>query len=74
MITQEMIDRINELYHKSKGEGLTEEEKAEQAALRREYIAAIRVNMRASLNNISIQEKDGSITDLGKKYGDVKEV
>ena len=35
---------------------------------------AIRVNMRANLNNISIQEKDGSITDLGKKFGGVKEV
>lgn len=74
MITQEMIDRINQLYHKSKGEGLTEEEKAEQAALRKDYIAAIRVNMRANLNNISIQEEDGSVTDLGKKYGGVKEV
>jgi len=74
MITQEMIDRINELYHKSKAEGLNEEEKAEQAALRKEYIAAIRVNMRANLNNISIQEEDGSVTDLGKKYGGVKNV
>lgn len=74
MITQEMINRINELYHKSKGEGLTEAEKAEQAELRKEYIAAIRKNMRANLNNISIQEQDGSITDLGKKYGGVKEV
>lgn len=74
MITQEMINRINELYHKSKGEGLTEAEKAEQAELRKEYIVAIRKNMRANLNNISIQEQDGSITDLGKKYGGVKEV
>ena len=74
MITQEMIDRINELYHKSKAEGLNEEEKAEQATLRKEYIAAIRVNMRANLNNISIQEEDGSVTDLGKKYGGVKNV
>lgn len=74
MITQEMIDRINELYHKSKAEGLTEEEKAEQASLRKSYIESIRVNMRANLNNISIQEKDGSITDLGKKYGGIKEV
>ena len=54
--------------------GLTEEEKAEQAALRKEYIETIRKNMRAHLNNISIQEKDGSITDLGKKYGGIKDV
>ncbi len=38
------IDRINELYHKSQSVGLTDEEKAEQAALRKEYLAAIRSN------------------------------
>ena len=68
------IDRINELYHKSQYVGLTEEEKTEQAALKKEYLAAIRANLRSSLNNISIKEKDGSITDLGKKYGGIKEV
>ena len=71
---QNKIDRINAMYHKSKAVGLTEEEKAEQAALRKEYIETIRKNMRAHLNNISIQEKDGSITDLGKKYGGIKDV
>ncbi len=68
-MNQEKIDRINALYHKSQEEGLTEAEKAEQAALRKEYIEAIRRNMRGALNNISIQEADGTITDLGKKYG-----
>lgn len=68
------IERINELYHKSKSEGLTEKEKSEQAALRREYLAAIRGSLRNNLNNISIVEKDGSVTDLGKKYGGIKEV
>lgn len=67
------IDRINELYHKSQSVGLTEEEKAEQAKLRREYIEAIRGSLRNNLNNISIKEPDGSITDLGKKYGGIKE-
>lgn len=71
---QSKIDRINTLYHKSQSVGLTEEEKKEQAALRTEYITAIRNNMRANLNNISIQEKDGSVTDLGKKFGNIKEV
>ena len=66
---QEKIDRINTLYHKSQAVGLTDEEKAEQAALRKEYIEAIRKNMRSALNNISVKEADGSITDLGKKYG-----
>lgn len=68
---QEKIRRINELYHKSKDCGLTEKEKAEQDALRKEYIADIRRSLKNSLNNISIQEEDGSITDLGKKYGNV---
>ena len=66
------IDIINELARKSKAEGLTEEEKAEQAKLRQEYIAAVRLNLRTQLDNINIQEKDGSITNLGEKYGDQK--
>lgn len=70
---QSMIDRINALYHKSQATGLTEEEKQEQAALRKAYIAAVRNNMRANLNSISIQEKDGTITDLGKKFGGIKD-
>ena len=53
----EKIDRINALYHKSQSVGLTEEEKNEQAALRKEYIEAVRRNLRGSLNNISIKEK-----------------
>lgn len=69
MITQKEIDRINELYHKQKGEGLTPEEKEEQAKLRAQYIAAIRQNLRGTLNNISIQNEDGTITDLGEKFG-----
>ena len=68
------IDRINELYHKSQAVGLTEEEKEEQARLRQEYVAAIRGSLRNNLNNISIKEPDGSITDLGKKFGGIKEV
>ena len=74
MITPEMIDRINALYHKSQDIGLTEEEKEEQQMLRKQYIEAIRTNMRANLNNISIQENEGSITDLGKKFGGIQEV
>ncbi len=73
MITQEMIDRINTLYHKSQAVGLSEAEKEEQAMLRRKYIEAIRANMRGTLNNISIKEPDGSITDLGKKHGGVQD-
>ena len=66
---QKTIDRINALARKSKTEGLTPAEKEDQKKLRAEYIAVIRMNMRAQLDNISIQEKDGSITNLGEKYG-----
>ena len=66
---EKKIARINELYHKSKAEGLTEKEKKEQQILRREYIEAFKMSLRGQLNNISIQEKDGTITNLGEKYG-----
>lgn len=63
------IDRINELYHKSQAGGLTEEEKKEQKVLREEYVADIRANFRRQLNNIDVQNADGTITNLGEKYG-----
>ena len=63
-MTNEKIARINELAHKSKTTGLTEAEKAEQQALRKEYIKA---SLRAQLNNTSIQEPDGTIHKLAKK-------
>lgn len=69
MTMDERIARINALYHKSQNEGLTEEEKAEQKKLREEYVANIRAGLRGQLNNIDIQEKDGSITNLGEKFG-----
>ena len=63
------IDRINTLAHKAKSVGLTEEEKKEQAELRQEYLASVRNNLRAQLTNVSIKEKDGTIINLGEKYG-----
>ena len=63
------IGRINELYRKSKAEGLTPEEKKEQALLRKNYIAAIRGSIRSQLNNIDMQMEDGTIINLGEKYG-----
>ena len=73
MTVEQMTKRINELYHKSQGEGLTDAEKEEQKELRQAYVANVRANLRGQLNNISIIEKDGSVTDLGKKFGDKKE-
>lgn len=63
------IARINELYHKSKAEGLTEEEKAEQQALRKDYVQSIRNVLRGQLNNIDIEKEDGTIVNLGETYG-----
>jgi len=71
MITEKDIARINELYHKSKAEGLSEAEKEEQATLRKAYIAAIRGNIRAQLNNIDIVDENGNVENLGEKYGKV---
>ncbi len=56
------IDRINELYHKSQSVGLTEEEKAEQLRLRTEYVAAIRRNLRGTLEQVSFVNPDGTLT------------
>lgn len=68
VVTQEKIDRINELYRKSKAEGLTEEEKKEQELLRKEYVANVRMNLRAQLNNIDLVSEDGTVENLGEKY------
>lgn len=68
-MNEEKLNRINELARKSKAEGLTESEKREQAELRREYIEAVRRNLRGQLDNIDIREKDGTIVNLGEKYG-----
>ena len=66
MITDEKLARINELARKAKAEGLTSAETKERDVLRREYIEAVRANLRGQLNNINIQELDGSITNLGE--------
>lgn len=72
MTVEQMTKRINELYHKSQAEGLTEQEKEEQKQLRQAYVANVRANLRGQLNHISIVEEDGSVTDLGVKFGDKK--
>lgn len=70
MTLEDKIKRINELYHKSQAEGLTEEERKEQAVLRSEYVANVRANLRGQLNSISIEREDGSLENLGEKYGE----
>ena len=69
---QSKIDRINELARKSKVEELTAEEKAEQKALRDEYIASFRAMFRVQLDNTVIQRPDGTQEPLKKKDPPVK--
>ena len=61
------IARINELYKKSKTEGLTETEKEDQKQLSNEYRMAVINNLHSSLNNVSIENEDGTITELKTK-------
>ena len=66
-MTEEKIKRINELARKQKAEGLTEEEKAEQFKLRREYIDAYKQSLIAQLENTYILEPDGTKRKVTKK-------
>ena len=66
-MTNEKIARINELAKKSKTTGLTDAEKAEQQALRQEYVADVKASLRAQLSNTSIKEPDSTVNKLGKK-------
>ena len=68
MITQEQVNRINELARKAKTpEGLTPEEVEERDILRRAYVAAVRANLVGQLENTYIVEPDGTKHKLGKK-------
>lgn len=67
MNMDERIKRINELYHKSQAEGLTPEEKEEQALLRKEYVASVRANLRGQLDSITIERPDGTMEKLSEK-------
>ncbi len=61
------IERINELARKKKNGGLTAQEAAEQAELRKEYLAEYRENMKAMLDSLVIQEQDGTRHALKQK-------
>lgn len=64
----QLIKRINELSRKSKNEGLTDAEKAEQTELRNEYRALVIGNLSSQLNSMKIKNPDGSIVDVKKKH------
>lgn len=66
-MTQEKINRINELAHKSKKEGLTDVEKEEQAVLRREYIDSFKRSLVGQLENTYIVDEKGNKKKVQKK-------
>ncbi|MCD7917712.1 MAG: DUF896 domain-containing protein [Clostridiales bacterium] len=74
-MTQETIDRINALARKSKTpEGLTAAEKAEQAALRQEYIAAVRASLRGQLDNTYVVDAQGNKIPVREANRRAKEI
>lgn len=63
----QLIKRINELSRKSKSEGLSDTEKAEQTELRNQYRAMVLGNLSSQLDNMKIKNPDGSIVDVKRK-------
>lgn len=66
-LTEELLSRINELARKSRTEGLTDAEKAEQAELRQQYIKGFRQGFENTMNNVYIMDKDGNKKKVEKK-------
>ena len=60
MLSQEKIDRINELSKKSKTAGLSIEEAKEQTKLRQEYLASFRSSMRETIENVQVIDPEGT--------------
>lgn len=67
MVTQEQINRINELARKSKSDGLTDEEKEEQAKLRRIYIDSFKESLVGQLENTYIVDEKGNKKKVQRK-------
>ncbi len=61
------IDRINELARKKKTVGLTAQEVEEQATLRRQYLDEFKASMRQTLDNVYLEQEDGSYKKLEQK-------
>ena len=64
---QKKIDRINELARKAKTEGLTEDEAAERAVLRKEYVESVVGNLKGQLDNVYFVDDKGNKEKLQKK-------
>lgn len=56
-----LVKRINELAHKHKTTGLTDEELKEREQLRKEYLAEFRKGMKKNImDNLYVMDKDGN--------------
>ena len=66
---EKIVARINELYQKKQTVGLTDAENEERTRLFEEYRVLFRQSLRSQLNNIDIENEDGTITNLGEKFG-----
>jgi len=64
---QKNIQRINELARKAKAEGLTQAELTERDALRKEYVAAVRANLQAQLDNTWLVDEAGNKRPLPRR-------
>ena len=64
---KDLIERINTLARKSRGEGLNDAEKAEQAELRKQYLAKFRQGMENTLSNVYIVDEQGNKQKVEKK-------
>ncbi|MBQ5765174.1 MAG: DUF896 domain-containing protein [Clostridia bacterium] len=72
-MTEDKIKRINELARKQKAEGLTDDEKAEQAILRKEYIEAYKKSLIAQLENTYVVDEKGNKQKLTERVKTKKE-
>lgn len=63
MITEELIQRINELARKKKAEGLTSEEQVEQQKLYRTYLDSVRSQLTTQLDSAGIKPKGHTCGD-----------
>lgn len=70
---QELIKRINELARKSREEGLSDAEKAEQAELRQQYIQKFRQGMENTLQGVYIMDEKGNKRKVEKKIKKMKQ-
>jgi len=70
-MTEDLIKRINFLAKKSREEGLNEEEKSEQAELRKQYIEEFRQGVKNTLNNVYVVDEEGNKEKIKKKHNKI---